>query len=486
MLKKIFNRLTARLKKDPLYYTVFFFIFLLAIFFRSYNYHNRIFIEADNTRDLQVAKYAADHLKFPLIGQFSSAGPFFYGPWWYLFLEAISFIPLGIFTHWYILTLISLIYLFLIFKTASLLGGKNLAILALFFTSISPLTISNSLAVWNPTIIPFLVILSLYLLLKYQKNNYPYLGFIIGLVVGLALTIHFQSVLIMPVILAAFIISKPSIKKYLFIILGVLIPFIPLFIFDLKFNWFNFRNIYYYLTVGQYNIWVPNRWLTYIGTYWPDTWSRIIGGGQYLGYLLIAVLAFFTFLNLKRISKLKSLYLIIFVFIAEVILYRYYRGERFVYYSYFAHPSVLLLSAWAIGQLIKKQKIIGLVLLGIIAFFTIRQSIASLAPSPYPYTEIASAKEEIYRQVPSSSYEIYACLFKGMTVSHPMAYFMYLDNKNRTGGIKIEVCENPQKGIDWRVLKEGEVKGGNDDPQNKNTEKVFHETVEWWKEKPPT
>ncbi|KKP93995.1 MAG: hypothetical protein UR98_C0001G0080 [Parcubacteria group bacterium GW2011_GWA1_36_12] len=46
----------------------------VAIFFRFYDYYDRISILADNSRDVQVAKYAIDNFRIPQIGQFSSAG----------------------------------------------------------------------------------------------------------------------------------------------------------------------------------------------------------------------------------------------------------------------------------------------------------------------------------------------------------------------------------------------------------------------------
>ncbi|OGD93659.1 hypothetical protein A2697_01585 [Candidatus Curtissbacteria bacterium RIFCSPHIGHO2_01_FULL_41_44] len=63
--------------KDPIYSLLILLVIIIAIFFRIYNYTDRVFIQADNSRDVQVARFAADNLKIPPIGQFSSAGPFF-------------------------------------------------------------------------------------------------------------------------------------------------------------------------------------------------------------------------------------------------------------------------------------------------------------------------------------------------------------------------------------------------------------------------
>src|SRR3990167_2783182 len=124
-------------------------ILLLAIFFRFYDYLDRIVILADNSRDVQVAKYALDHYKIPQIGQFSSAGPFFYGPWYYWILMLFSVIPLGLLSPWYMMTFFSIVFILLIYRLGREIESKWVGIIAAFFAAVSPALISNSLATWN-------------------------------------------------------------------------------------------------------------------------------------------------------------------------------------------------------------------------------------------------------------------------------------------------------------------------------------------------
>ena len=145
-------------------------IIALALFLRLYNYSDRVFLYADSARDVQVAQFAADHLKFPFIGQFSSAGPFFYGPWWYWFLELISFLPLGYLTQWYFMTLLSLVFIIVVYYLGRSIGGRPLGILAALLAAVSPAQIENSFTTWNPTVIPLLSALALLVLIQYSSH----------------------------------------------------------------------------------------------------------------------------------------------------------------------------------------------------------------------------------------------------------------------------------------------------------------------------
>ncbi len=104
-LQRKFLLTSQSIGKDPLFALLLAAVIILAIFFRVYNYHNRISVVADNSQHVQIARYAHDYFKIPLAGPFSSAGPFYYGPWYFWFLEIVNFIPLGLLTPWYVSTL---------------------------------------------------------------------------------------------------------------------------------------------------------------------------------------------------------------------------------------------------------------------------------------------------------------------------------------------------------------------------------------------
>lgn len=486
--------------KDRSFTIAVFLIIALSIFFRTYNYADRVFIQADNSRDVQVARYAADNFKLPQIGQFSSAGPFFYGPLWYWILEIVSFLPFGFLTHWYFVTFLYFVFILLIYWLGKETGGNWLGILAALFAGISPTQINYSFSSWNPSVVPLLALISLVFLVRFFKYKRKLDIFFLGLTTGAAITIHFQNFLILPTIVTALFSFRTSLRNYLKFILswtlGFLIPLLPLVYFDLRFHWHNFISIFVYLTVDQYSIWVPNRWLTYAGVYWQGAWAEIIGGSRLIAVAIISLLSVFFILRLRQflptfsslnkhnLKNDKVFYLIAVTFVIEFVLYRYYRGERYQYYILFAHPWVILLTAWTVFQVFRFNRLLGLTLTVLVCIFTIKQSLKDLAPRGITLAEVNSLKNQIYSNYPSGSFDIYGCEVNSDSISHPLALAMYHDGRNKTDGIKIGVCEGKDL-LEWSVLSKKDVTTKKVFWVNKSTETVYKSTVEWWKVNPP-
>lgn len=477
---------------DPVFYSLIFAVIVLAVFFRTYNYLGRIYIHADNAWLIQVSRYSFDNLKIPLVGPFSSAGPFFYGPWYFWIFGLLTILPLGILTHWYMMTLISLFSIYLIFGIGREIGGKWVGASAAFFAAISTAHVNNSFDVWSPALIPFLVTLILVFLLRFAKASKLLDLFVISFLVGLAITIHFQSILLAPTLLVAafFIFSKkeslPKLLKSFFIMtVGFAIPFLPLLYFDANHNWYNSSSLLVYLLVDQYKIWVPNRWFTYLFDYWPQTWAFIIGGNNLLALFLIALVTILTVFKIKSVNKLKPFYIVATVFFLEVLMLRFYRGERFIYYSLFAHTFVIVLTAYATWQLFKINKYIGLLLSVLIVSLTVKNSVSYFNNNVFTFGLVSSIKNEIYSAYPNSNFDVYGCNMNGKSVSHPLALLMYYDLRNSLDGVKIGLCERLDGSVEWQELAAKLYQGPNPAYKSVTTEHVYKDTVEWFLENSP-
>ncbi len=487
-LRIIPQKLAKIIKKDPLFSSLVLLIIAIAIFFRTYNYLDRIYLIADNSRDVQIATYAKDHLLVPPIGQFSSAGPFFYGPWYYWFLEAVSLIPFGLLTHWLAITTIYFLFIYLIYWVGSKIENKWLGLLCAAFAAISPAQINFSTSVWNPAIIPILTLTTIILLFKFVQRGKPIYILLLSFVCSLAFTIHFQSILILPTILVALFSQKTKLKVFflnLFLVfLGFLIPLLPLIYFDIKHEWYNAKSLFIYLAIDQYSIWVPNRWLTYTTSYWPEAWAYIIGGSKLISGVIIFTLGLLTLSKLKSFSKNRLFLLLAITFAFEVLLYRYYRGPRFIYYSLFAHPYILILTGYLTFQLIKLNKAAGFFILIAISIFTLNVALQDLKDRGVTLKELTSLKNEIYKNYPSASFDIYGCQFNAETVSHPLALLMYKDGRNSTKGTKIGVCES-NNDLTWTEISDKDLDREKPFWYNRTTERVYFDAQEWWRKKQP-
>lgn len=464
---------------------IFFLIisFSLSVFFRTFNYTERIGIENDNTRDAQVAQFALDHFKFPLIGQYSSSGPFFYGPWWYWILMSFTKIPLGRLTLWYSVTYLSLIYLLLLYKLGRGICDKWTGAMMIFIAGVADVQISNYLAVWNPVIMPLLSVLILLLLIRCFENKSTVNLFFLGFLLGLSVSIHFQSILLLPVLIIAAVMVRFNINLIISMIIGFILPFSTLIYFDLTHKWINLTNFIRYLTVGQYAVYVPNRWLTYLSSYWPETWGRIVGVPSWVGGLILIAAGFILILNIKSLIRNKKLLLIVASFAGAVLILRYYRGNRFPYLSLFAFPYVTLFSSLTIRWLFNRSRPAALVLFIIIAFFSLQNSFASLHTDRISYGNVNHTLKKIYGDFPDRSFAVYGCSFtEGSSIAHPMAYFMYLDNKDDPYGLKIGFCSPSEDRLfPFKILSERDFTEGNLKWNLYSTSDVHRQTVEWWK-----
>ena len=145
MIKLLFERsreyivsFTRKVKADPLFYLLLTAVIVIAVFFRTYDYFNRIYIHSDHSLYAQLAKYAVDNVKIPQIGVFPQA-PFFTGPEWIWILGLFYLVPLGVLAPWYMMTLASFIFIFLIWWIGREIGGKWMGLLEAVLAAIGVL-----------------------------------------------------------------------------------------------------------------------------------------------------------------------------------------------------------------------------------------------------------------------------------------------------------------------------------------------------------
>lgn len=481
-LSLFIKKIVKAARRDPLFTLLFVVVLITGVFFRTYMWSERIYIHSDNSLYAQIAKYALDTLNIPQIGVFPQA-PFFTGPEWLWVLMVFYLLPFGVLSPWIAMTFFSIIFIYLVFWVGKEVGGKWLGLTAAFFTAISPGQIDNSFSVWNTYADPFLILLAVIFLIKFYKTKRSLFAFLVAFTISFAITVRFQMMITIPVIAVSLFCVKPKIKYFLAAVTGFIIPLLPFLYFDLRFNWFETRRIWDYATIGQYRIYVPNRWLTYAGIWWPEVWGLTIGGSKWVGGLLIFLVSILTLINLKRFKKNVLYYLIAISFVLEVILFRYFRGERYVYYSLFAHGPIFILSSWAIWQLSKFKKFLAVALFVIISFLTLKESFGNLKSREVSLKKIVDFKKEIYQAYPTEDLDIYGCSHSGARIARPLALLIYGGGRNKEDGLKIGVCESKDD-YSWFVLTDEEA--ANRDVWFAATTSTTHrEAIEWWKENPP-
>lgn len=361
-------------------------VLLLAVALRFYNYENRWALASDQARDAIIGREALLLHQIPTLGPFSQAGTFVMGPIWYwLVAIATSIYPASIITPWIVLTVSFVLTVYVMMLSAKKLGGKYLSVIVGLFTAVSTSQVAQSTNLTNPSGIAILSACSVYFAIKYVRSGKSIYVFLFSLFISLSINVHLQAIGLLPLFLITLILKRPNLKQLLISIGAFILPFIPLIHFDIRNNFYDTRSLIDFYLYGQYRIYLPNRWLTYAGIFWPNAWAWIIGGEKILGYLAVAMVATITAYSFWVRNVTKPMMIIIFSFLLSFIMLRYFRGERFDSYLIFLHPFILILTGWACLRLFKLNRLVGisifiLLVLGStrVDYFMIRDSTAHM------------------------------------------------------------------------------------------------------------
>ncbi|MBI2613535.1 MAG: glycosyltransferase family 39 protein [Candidatus Levybacteria bacterium] len=438
------------LKKQKLEFYIFLGILLLGIFLRFYNYPYRYSLGEETVRDAVIGIEGARELQFPLTGSFSSLGPFTFGPWYAYQLIIFHLIFPFVYSPWIYLSIISVFYIFIMYKIGKILGGNIFALVLSFLVAISPTQIISATHLTSHNNTNLFVVLSIWIfLILLSKNKSKWWHFLLGFVIGVGMNLHFQmgGLLILPLTL---LINKRKYLNFVFSGLGVICSFIPMLIFEANNHWFTTRNIFDYLMHGKNAVYVPNRWLFYLRDFWPSFWSDALGVPVWFGTMIIILflISIMWLVYKKKLSK--SLLFLIVAFALNFILLRYYWGPRFFGYLNFLRPFVFIFTALALINLRYKKIYIGLILLPLIVFFSYPRIASEMSPDPFSKT-IAQGVIDLEKKHPNKKFALYSCS-KEYESSYNAStfttlFFLELKNKFDSKGLSIGVindCEYPQ------------------------------------------
>lgn len=484
--------------KNHRYGVAVFLIIFLAFVLRFYGYANRWGLASDQARDVLVAREGLKLLELPLIGPFASAGQFVYGPqWFWILMVMVGVYPYSIITPWILQTFFYVATVGLMMVIGKEIYNKKLGLILGLLTAISTAQISNATNLTSPSMVGILSIVSVYFFIKYIKTGFVKNAFWMAFIIATSVNVHFQSIGLLILIPTSFILDKNrSFKKVFYLLGGIIIPFIPLIIFDISNKFFESKNWIEYILHGQYAIYIPNRWLTYAGVYWPSSWAKIIGGEAFLGYLMPALFVIFMAIAVIRRKLSRIMFGLIFAFSSIFLMLRYYRGERIDSNLNFLHPFVIIFTGWAVLRLSKVNRIIGLGLLIVIFIFTIKTDIAHInSGENLTAIQVKRWGEALIKSFPEKQFSVYSYKFRDIHKSLPLVLFLESKNKIDDGGLKIGCCISTD-GTDFKYSR---ISGSASGYQilnleatssaylNKegwafiNTSQIYKSTVEWYK-----
>jgi 4-amino-4-deoxy-L-arabinose transferase-like glycosyltransferase len=473
-------------------------LLLLIIFFgacfRFYNFPHQYIFDPDAVRDAIVSIEAAHAHYFPLIGSFSSTGPYTFGPWYYIGIILAQTIVPSIYTPWISLGLASLFTIFFMYKLGETLESKRLGLLLALLTSIAPSEIIAGAGLSNIYPVPLFTTLALFITAKIVKTKAPHFVWyvLLGISLGFAINAHYQALglMFLPFLLWLY----KGWRKYqapLLVLLGLILTFIPLLLFNLHMHWHTLHGMeVMYLSRGR--IYVANSWKIYLLQFWPGL-VGFIWGTPFIASIILILCTVVSFgQQIYKRYLPPALLLFSSVLFINFLWLRFYWGERTFSYHYFLEPLIILFTGYMLYSLrrIPYGFIAFVILFATIFLSSLVSDIHRLSP-PDPLSEIIKNESAFLEQkYPDNNITIYACNVSPDVHAEGISYLLAFRQTPNAKSKKIAVmntqCKLPH---DTFVLRDTSLIDFSKVPDTAlkqaswsaiSTNEIFTKTVKWY------
>lgn len=415
-------------------------ILLCATVLRFINYGNRWGLAHDQARDALMGRLMVTEYLIPEVGPFTQAGSVVMGPLWYWLVGlATAVFPLHVMTPWIILTFSFVcVVMIMIAIGREMETDVTFSIILGILVAFSPTQVLQSTNLTNPSGVAIFSALALYFVFRFLRSGETIHIFLYPLFISLAVNTHLQAVGLVWLFPVPLFLRRPSLKQSLVAILGFGIPFLSLAPFELRSGFYDVRNVIRYIQFDQYTIYTPNRWLTYLGVFWPDAWTRMAGGFLPVSYITLALIGIFSFLFWLKRQLTKAHILVLGTFILMLIQLRYFRGTKFDGYLLFLHPFILVLTSWVVYTVYRFHRILGMVFLSVLVFGSLWILIPDIArATSYTSFEVRTWQKALQEKFPGQKFALYDFMHRHTGKSIPLVLFSYKDGMIADDGVKI-------------------------------------------------
>lgn len=484
------------------YLLLFWLIILVAFFVRFYHFDLRWGLGNDDSRDIMIAKEALRRHELPLIGSFSSAGPFVFGPIFYWFIMVSYFLFPWVFTiPWIFTGLVGVATVAILMWCGKKIAGNNFMLLVGALAATSPQLVVRSLALGQHTFIGFTTACMILALLFFFEKKKLLFAFLAGVAIGTGINFHYQALNLLIFLFVFFFIPKTSwrfkLVSFALAGLGVMLALAPLIIWDSQQQFANLRNILDYFLIAQHRLYVPNSWRLFIFTYVPSYWSFVVGKYSVLALItMFAVgLTFAIALVKKKLSS--SLLLLLVPFGLLLFLNRFYKGERSEGYLLYFLPFILLATSYTLYFLFQKGKFLLLRRIFVGVLFTLLMvgnimSIRMIHAYQGPVASLDKVIDTLVQKYPDQKFAVYDYKASFSAQDQALSALLYKRNLIARDGMPIGfVCyvKCPQLGtiVPYGGLyladlrKEKEVKNNHALWVKVNPENMYDDLIGWSK-----
>ncbi len=398
-------KLWWKLKDQKPVFIILILMIILAAFLRIYKIDQYMTFLGDEGRDALVVQDMLYKHHFPLIGPPTSIGNIYLGPlYYYMMFVPMVLTNLNPVSAALMNAFIGIATVFFIYYLGKVWFGKAEGLIAGYLYAISPVTIIYSRSSWNPNPTPFFALLCIFSLYRLNKSgNFKWL-ILTGFSIAAAMQMHYLALILIPTagILYAHELLFRQVRKIpcksLFsgTILGIVTFFLslsPLFLFDLKHNFLNYKAITQLFVKGSdigFNPLINFEKIPQLFGY--NLIGRYLAGESIFLEVLLSLLiiyVFYQFINkwfFKKHEQWPYLALFIWIFVGLIGL-SFLKQNVYDHYLGFLNPSVFLLIG-GFPPLIKvkdNKKLIlvslTVVILAILTFVNLKKNPLLFAPN---------------------------------------------------------------------------------------------------------
>jgi 4-amino-4-deoxy-L-arabinose transferase-like glycosyltransferase len=387
-MEKIALKLKGWIKAHPRETIILLVILAVGAFLRLYRIDEYMIFLADQGRDALVVRRLLVYADPILVGPGTSVGNMYLGPiYYYLMAPALwlaNYSPVG---PSVMVALFGIATIFFVWYFARKLFGEWGAFLAALLYAISPTVVSLSIFSWNPNIMPFFALLTIYSIWQFwAEKKYGFL-MVAGGAMGFVLQSHYLGLILLGPLgifwLLTFLKARQTadlgafFRSSLYGLALFILLMSPLFIFDARHQWRNLLAMREYFLVSSGGSFSLADTLNRAVSIVKNISFYLLGGRNTLfgNIVLVGILLFLGkmiwFWKKTEVSQRKAFILILVWLGMGILGLSFYKNILYDHYYGFLFPTPFLLLAGFSQMAVARGRNWGKILIIILALLVI-------------------------------------------------------------------------------------------------------------------
>lgn len=145
----------------------------------------------------------------PLIGSFSSAGPFTFGPFWYWYSILMNLVFKTHMGYWIGMGLASILMIIALLWMGKQIGGRFMSIFAGLLGAVSLTQLQSSLNATQSSMVGVVTTFYLVAVILYLKFGKSLQLFWVGFLLSFSMNFHYQTVYLVSMIIILLLVKRP-------------------------------------------------------------------------------------------------------------------------------------------------------------------------------------------------------------------------------------------------------------------------------------